>query len=108
MFGEKPDLTPLESRKQLLLLESELNRALFLNEVRDLKNGIHQMTNQMRSMGSVISSAADLAEIIAGLGRGFSPRTTNEDSSRPSWISTLVNGAKAGASLWGSLRSHWK
>jgi hypothetical protein len=37
MPGKNLNLTPLESRKQLLLVESELNRAQLLNELRDFK-----------------------------------------------------------------------
>ena len=32
MFGKKPRLNPLESRKQLLIAESELNRAQLVQE----------------------------------------------------------------------------
>jgi hypothetical protein len=107
MLGEKPHLTPLESRKQLLLLESELNRALLLSEARQLKNELHQLSNQVRSLGSLVSSAAHLAGTFADIGQTFSARTGDEKP-RASWMSALIDGAKAGASLWGAWRSRSK
>lgn len=107
MPGEKSTLTPLQSRKQLLVLESELNRALLQNEVKELKGEFRQLTQQVRSIGSIVSTAADLAGTVADLGHAFSPRNSNEKK-RPSWISTLIEGAKAGASLWGSWQARKK
>ena len=107
MLGENPHLTPLESRKQLLLLESELNRALFLEDVRHIKKEIQQLAGQAHLLGSLFSSVSDFAGTCADIGHAFSSRDANEKP-RPSWISVLVDGAKAGASLWGAWRSHRK
>ena len=105
MPGKNFHLTPLESRKQLLLVESELNRAQLLNELRDFKNEIHHLKHQVWEIGSVAASAAKLATTFSAIGQAFSHR--NEDK-KPSWISTLLNGAKAGTSLWLLLRSCWR
>jgi len=105
MPGENVHLTPLESRKQLLLLESELNRAQLLNEVHDLKNEIHRLKDQLHAIGSVASSAAKLADTVSAIGRAFSHR---EEGDKASWISRLLNGAKTGTSLWLLLRSCWR
>jgi hypothetical protein len=103
MSGEKPDLTSLESRKQLLILESELNRSLLLNEVRELKGEFHKVTVQARGMGAMVSSVADLAGALSSVGHALAPKLKN--GGKPSWISTIVNGARAGASLWQAFRS---
>jgi len=102
MSGEKSHLTSLETRKQLLLVESELNRAQLLNELREFKNEIHHLKHQVWEMGSIAASAAKLATTFSSIGQAFSHR--NEDE-KPSWISTLLKGAKAGTSLWLLLRS---
>jgi hypothetical protein len=107
MPGEKPNLTPLESRRQLLVLESELNRALLLNEVRDLKNEMHQLKAQVNAMGSLVSFAAELASTFAAVGNAFTSRSENGPG-RSSWISTLVHVVKVGASVWNAFRSHYK
>jgi hypothetical protein len=104
MSGKKSQLTSLETRKQLLLVESELNRAQLLNELRDFKNEIHHLKNQACEMGSIAASTAKLAATFSAIGQAFSHRNEGEEG-KPSWISTLLNGAKAGTSLWHLFRS---
>lgn len=107
MSGKKSQLTPLETSKQLLLVESELNRAQLLDELRDFKNGIHHLKHQVWEIGSIAASAAKLATTFSAIGQAFSHRNEGEKEN-PSWISTLLNGAKAGTSLWLLLRSCWR
>lgn len=104
MPGKNFNLTPLESRKQLLLVESELNRAQLLNELRDFKNEIHHLQDQVQAIGSLASSAAKLAATFSAIGNAFTHRDAN-GKGKSSWISTLLNGARTGASIWGALRS---
>jgi hypothetical protein len=106
MPGKKSQLTPLEARKQLLLVESELNRVQMLNEVRDWKNELHNLKQQMQTIGSMASAAAKLAATFSTVSRAFSHR--DEGDNQPSWVSTLLNGAQAGTSLWLLLRSCWR
>jgi len=102
MPGKKIQLTPLETRKQLLLVESELNRAQLINEVRDFKDQILHLKHQVLGLGSTVSLAARLAATFSAVGRPFSRR---DEDGRSSWISTLFKCAKAGTSLWLLLRS---
>jgi hypothetical protein len=102
MSGKTSQLTPLETKKQLLLVESELNRAQLLNELRDFKNEIQRLKHQV---GGIVSTAELATKVISAffdVGRAFSHRDEGE---KPSWISTLLNGAKAGMSLWRLMRS---
>jgi hypothetical protein len=107
MPGKNFHLTPLESRKQLLLVESELNRAQLLNELRDFKNEIRALKNQMQAIGSFAASAAKLATTFSAIGTAFTHRDGG-DNGKSSWISKLLNGARTGAELWTTLRSHLK
>jgi hypothetical protein len=107
MSGKNFHLTPLESRKQLLLVESELNRAQLVNELRDLKSEIHHLQNQVQAVGSLVSSAAKLATTFSAIGSAFTHRGTGKNE-KSSWISTLLNGARTGASIWSALRSNLK
>jgi hypothetical protein len=107
MPGKNFHLTPLESRKQLLLVESELNRAQLLNELRDFKSEIHNLKEQVRAIGSLATSAAKLATTFSAIGNAFTHHDAGEKG-KSSWISTLLNGARTGASIWGALRSHLK
>ncbi len=107
MSGKNFHLTPLESRKQLLLVESELNRAQLLNELRDLNNEIHHLKSQVQAAGALVSSAAKLAATFSAIGSAFTHRDAGENG-KFSWLSTLLNGARTGASLWGAIRSQMK
>ncbi len=102
MPGKTSQLTSLETKKQLLLVESELNRAQMLNELRDFQGEIQHLKHQVWEIGSVAASAAKLAASFSAIRQAFSHR--NEDE-KPSWISMLLNGAKAGTSLWRLFRS---
>ena len=106
MSGKLAQLTPLETRKRLLLVESELNRVQLLREAGEFKNEIRRLKEQACEISSLASSAAKLAGMFSAVGRVFSHREDGEKGSG-SWISTLFNGAKAGASLWLLLRS-WR
>ena len=107
MPGKNTPLTPLESRKQLLLVESELNRAQLLNELRDLNHEIHHLINQIQAAGALVSSAAKLAATFSAIGNVFTHRDTGENK-KSSWLSTLINGTRTGAAIWGAIRSQMK
>jgi hypothetical protein len=107
MPGKNLHLTPLESRKQLLLVESELNRAQFVNELRDLNNEIRHLKGQVQAVGTLVSSAAKVAATFSAIGGAFTHRDLGENG-KSSWLSILLNGARTGASIWGALRSHLK
>ncbi len=102
MSGKTSQLTPLETRKQLLLVESELNRVQLVNEVRDFKSEIQRLKHQVGGIVSTAELATKVAGAFSEVGRAFSHRDEDE---KPSWISTLLNGAKAGTSLWRWIRS---
>ena len=107
MPAKKLHLTPLESRKQLLLVASELNRVQLLNELREFKNEIQQVKDQVHAIGSMASSAAKLASTFSAIGNAFTHRHAGEKK-KSSWISTLWKGARTGASIWVALRSQLK
>ena len=107
MPGKNFLLTPLESRKQLLLVESELNRAQLVNELRELKGEIHHLKNQAQAVGSLISATTEVAATFSAIGSAFTHRDADKNG-KPSWISTLLNGVQAGVSIWGALRSNRK
>jgi hypothetical protein len=104
MSGKTTGLTALETRKQLLLVESELNRANLLNEVREFQNEFRRLKAQVNAIGSMISSAARLATTFSSIGNAFTHHEDKKKSS--SWVSTLLKGARTGASLWLTLKSY--
>ena len=102
MPGEKSKLTSLETRKQLLLLESDLNRAQFIEALRDWKNEFHRTKEHLTGLGSMASLAARLTATFS-TARGLFSRPAA--GGKKSWLSFLFDGMTAGTSLWYMLRS---
>lgn len=107
MPGKNFQLTPLESRRQLLLVESELNRAQLLNELRDLKGEVQHLKDQVQAAASLMSSAAKLAATFSAIGGAFTRRPHGQKE-KTSWFSTLVKSARTGANIWKSWQEYGK
>jgi hypothetical protein len=91
----------LASRKQLLIAESELNRAQLVQEWQVLHAEVHSFANQARSVSAFASAAATL---VAGLAacRRQEPVTT---TAKPSWAKTIVKVAGLASTFWSALRT---
>lgn len=96
-------MNPLESRKQLLIAESELNRAQLVLELQTIKNEVHAFTNQARTIASFASAAATLIAGVASLQRKKEPAPVVAEKS--SWLKTFVKGAGLVSSIWSAFRS---
>ncbi len=94
-------MNPLESRKKLLLAESELNRAQLVQDWRTLKGEAQALTAQAKTM-SVIASAA--ASVVTGL-LSFRHQKPAPVAGKTSWLQTVLKGAELVGSLWTKLRS---
>lgn len=105
MFGKKAYLKTLESRKQALLAESEVNRIELLNEWETLKVEANRVKRQLRAAGSIASSAAILATVASLMRRRHAEPAKPENHARPSWLGAALNGAQTGASLFFKVRS---
>ncbi|HEY5297347.1 MAG TPA: hypothetical protein VIK59_05435 [Verrucomicrobiae bacterium] len=106
MPGKTTRLTARETRKQLLLVESELNRAHLLNDVRDIQNELHRLQTQVHAIGSMIASTARLAATFFSIGNIFTHPDDDHADKKKSWISNLMKGARTGASVWMKLKSY--
>jgi len=100
MFGKNPGMSPLRSRKQLLLAESELNRAQLVVEMEAIKTGIRSIHESAKSFDSLASSAAALVVGLAAFQRGKPAQA----GAKPSWLQTILKGAGLISSLWLALR----
>lgn len=105
MRGSTPRLTPLTARKELLVLESEINRVelgrewfVLREEARELTANLTGDTN---ALGSLASAGAAFFTTTSALKRLF---FRNADAPKTSWTQTLINGARAGISVWLALR----
>ena len=101
MFGKSPRISPLESRKLLLIAESELNRAQLVQECMALTAGVRTLAGRARFFGSIASSAAVLVAGLAAFRRG-KPVDAEVKASR--W-QTILKRAGMVSTLWLAIRS---
>jgi len=101
MFGKNSRMKALESRKQLLIAESELNRAQLACDWRIMADEVHALSNRAKTIGIVASVAAVLLSGIPSLRRKSSPAGT----AKSGWWQTLLKVAGLAASLWSEIRS---
>jgi len=94
-------MSPLESRKQLLIAESELNRAQLGGDLDALTAGVRTLTDNAKSFGSMASSAAVL---VAGLAAFRHSRATPAGA-KTSWLRRILKGAGMVSTLWLAFRA---
>ena len=94
-------MNPLASRRHLLVAESELNRALLVEDTGTLTAEVNALVNRTKSLGSLASSAAVLVAGLAAFRRGPSGPT----DAKPSWLQTILKGAGLISTLWLAFRS---
>jgi hypothetical protein len=94
-------MSSLESRKQLLVAESDLNRARLVEDLAALNAEVRALTDRARSFESIASSAAVLVSGLAA----FRPGKPAELSTKPSWLRTFLKGAGFASNLWLAFRS---
>ena len=99
MFGRNPPMNPLQSRKQLLLAESELNRAQLVGDMAALTADVRALAGRAKSVGLIASSAVAL---VAGLAAWR--RAKRADAGKPSWLPAILKGAGLISSLWLAFR----
>jgi hypothetical protein len=94
-------VNPLQLRKELLVAESELNRAQLMEECEAVAAGVRTMGTRVKYLTSFASAGALLAAGISALRRGGpSPLST-----KSSWIGKAVKGAQIVGSLWMAYRA---
>lgn len=95
-------MNPLTPRKQLLIAESELNRAQLVQELETIRDKFHSLANQARTVSSLASAAATL---IAGIASFRRKKESASDAEKPSWLQTVVKGAGLISTVWQTFRS---
>jgi hypothetical protein len=94
-------MNALESRKQLLLAESELNRAQLVEDMAALRADLRALADRAKSFSSIASSAAVL---VAGL-TAFRRGKPADSGVKTSWLQTALKGAGLISNLWLAFRS---
>jgi hypothetical protein len=80
MLDHKTRVTPLESRKQLLIAESEINRAQLRQEWETISGKINFLAYPTKSLGAFASLAAMLMDGFKMFRRGKSIRAARNGS----------------------------
>jgi hypothetical protein len=94
-------MNALESRKQILIAESELNRAQLGADLAALTAGVRSLADRAKSLGSLVSAAAVLVAGLMAFRR--SPPATAD--AKPAWWQTLLKGAGLLSTFWMAFRS---
>lgn len=101
MFGKDSRVNPLESRRRLLVAESEINRVQLVGDMAALTAGFRTLTDRAKSFGSIASAAAVLVAGLAALRRG---RSGSADV-KPAWWQTILKSAGMVSTLWLAFRA---
>ena len=101
MLREMPRVNPLQLRKELLVAESELNRAQLVEEWQAMTVGVRTLGARVKYV-SVLASAAAL--FVSGVS-AFRRRRASTNGAKFSWLQTALQGAKVASSLWLAFRS---
>jgi hypothetical protein len=101
MFGRPPALTALQSRKQLLLAESELNRAQFKQDWQAARGELAVLTGQVRTISGFVAIGTALLGVQAAWRRNKSAPPAGQ---KVSWLARLIKGAALVSTLWAAVR----
>jgi len=101
MPGKDHRMNPLESRKQLLIAESELNRAQLVGDGTALTADLRTLTARAKSFGSLASSAAVLVAGLAAFQRG---RSVDADT-KTSWRQIILKATGLISTVWLAFRA---
>ena len=96
-----PRVTPLKMRKDLLIAESDLNRAQLMEEWEAATQWHRTLSAGARTVGSVASA---VALVVSGL-RAFRRKRDPQDGTNVSWLQPLIKGAGLISSLCETFRS---
>ena len=93
-------MSPLDSRKQLLIAESEINRVQLGREWQEMAGGLRSLGHQARSVGVLTAGAA---AVFAGMASFRRARSTSPEH-KSSWWQSAVEGARLGMAVWSEFR----
>jgi hypothetical protein len=101
MLRENPHVKPLQLRKELLVAESELNRAQLVEEWQAMTDGVRTLGARVKSISTLASGAALVAAAVSAYRRG----RASTNGAKSSWLQMALKGAKIAGPIWLALRS---
>ena len=100
MSGKTPHLSPLELRKQLLIAESELNRAQLSEEWQTMRHGARDLAHRAKTIAAWASSAVLLVAGATALRRA----PPAPGVAKSCWFQKILNGARLASTIWLAFR----
>ena len=101
MLRDTPHISPLASRKQMLIAESELNRAQLSEEWKVMAQGVRAVGHRARTIAGWASSAVMVVAGVAALRRGPSA----PGAAKSSWFQKILKGARVASTIWLAFRA---
>ena len=101
MFGKESRINPLDSRKRLLIAESELNRVQLLQDWETVADGVRVLAHRAKSFGTISSATVSLAVGLAA----FTRAKPAPPAVKLSWFQKVASGARLASTLWLLFRS---
>ena len=89
-------MNPTQSRKQLLIAESELNRAQLVQDWKLMADAVHMLADEAHTVRSIASAAASLVTGLAS----FRRKKSTPAAAKSSWWQTVLTGVRAASTLW--------
>ena len=103
MFGKTQRLTDLVIRKQMLVLESDLNRKLLQGEWGGIRQEIRGLTAGLESLGSLASLAARVGAAGTDFLNGIPRSDRRAAGAKSSWASSFLHAVRMGRWVWSVL-----
>ena len=101
MLRQNGSVSPLETRRRLLIAESELNRTRMTADLVALGHQARTLASETMTLHSIVSSASVLAVGLAGLANQSSAPTRQ----RTPWWRILLNNTSLLSALWLTFRA---
>ncbi len=96
-------MKPLESRKQMLIAESDLNRAQLAKEWQAMSGEVHALARKAKTIGGFASIATLVASLVL-----LRRKKSEPSGAKSSWWQAALKGTGVVASLWQMFRSRPK
>ena len=93
-------MNPLEVQKQMLVAESELNRARLASELAGLGDGVATITDGASRFEAMCASLVDVTHGLLDLGKA-----APSGAGKSSLFSAVIAGGSLLATLWQTFRS---
>jgi len=101
MLGRMSHLSSLQSRKQLLIAESELNRAQLSEEWQSMAHGVGDLAHQVKTIGAWLSLGVSLVAGVTALRR----RPSAPHPAKSAWFQKILDGARVVSTIWFAFRA---